>query len=141
MGVVVDSSVVIALERSGSTAVDVLTRIAEVAGDQRAVLSTIGLTELVHGIHRSATKEMFARRMAFLNDLLLDLEVVSYSKQTAFLAGRIDSEQRARGFTIPFADLLIGATALEVDYAVLTGNLRHFNLIPCLQVIPFALSR
>jgi tRNA(fMet)-specific endonuclease VapC len=140
MGVVVDSSVVIALERSGSTVVDVLTRIAEVAGDQRAVLSAIGLTELVHGIHRSPTEEMFGRRIGFLNDLLLDLDVVPYSKETALLAGRIDSEQRTRGFTIPFADLLIGATALEVDYAVLTGNLRHFTLIPGLRTIPFLLT-
>jgi|ERR1035437_963980 predicted nucleic acid-binding protein len=140
MGVVVDSSVIIALERSGSTVVDLLTRIASVAGDQRAFLSSVGLTELVHGIHRSPTQQMFDRRMAFLSDLLLDLEVISYTKETAFLAGRIDSEQRSKGFTIPFADLLIGATALEVGYSVLTGNLRHFHLIPDLKVIPFQLA-
>jgi predicted nucleic acid-binding protein len=81
---------------------------------------------------------MLDRRLAFLYDLLLDLEVISYTKSTALLAGRIDGEQRARGFTIPFPDLLIGATALEVDYSIVTGNLRHFNLIPGLRTIPFA---
>ena len=137
MGVVIDSSVIIALERSGSTVVDVLTQVAAVAGDQRAFLSAIGLTELVHGIHRSPTQAMFDRRMAFLKDLILDIEVISYSKETALLAGEIDSEQRIKGFTIPFADLLIGATAVEVGYSVLTSNIRHFNLIPGLKIIPF----
>jgi predicted nucleic acid-binding protein len=32
-------------------------------------------------------------------------------------------------------DLLIGATALEHGYAVVTGNPRHFHLIPGLNVI------
>ncbi len=41
--------------------------------------------------------------------------------------GRIDGEQEAKGVKIPFQDLLIGATALELDYAVVTGNLRHFR--------------
>ena len=50
------------------------------------------------------------------------------------LAGKIDGEQRSRGVTIPFADLLIGATALEVGYSLLTVNVRHFRLIPGLIV-------
>jgi predicted nucleic acid-binding protein len=32
-------------------------------------------------------------------------------------------------------DLLIGATALEIGYAVVTANVRHFRLIPGLNVI------
>lgn len=32
-------------------------------------------------------------------------------------------------------DLLIGATALEIGYAVVTANVRHFQLIPGLNVI------
>src|SRR6266567_4032861 len=32
------------------------------------------------------------------------------------------------------SDLLIGVTALEIDYAVATHNMRHFRLIPNLAV-------
>ena len=53
------------------------------------------------------------------------------------LAGKIDGEQQAQGVTIPFADLLIGATALSLGFSLLTANLRHFRLIPGLVVIPF----
>jgi predicted nucleic acid-binding protein len=51
------------------------------------------------------------------------------------LAGKIDGEQQAQGIRIPFQDLLIGATALDLGYAVVTGNPRHFQMIPGLTVI------
>ncbi len=69
-------------------------------------------------------------------ELLNDLDVYPYTKETALLAGQIDGEQHNRGITIPFADLLIGATALQVRYSLLTVNVRHFQVIPSLTVIP-----
>jgi predicted nucleic acid-binding protein len=64
------------------------------------------------------------------------VEVYPYTKETALLAGKIDGEQQSQGIIIPFGDLLIGATALEVGYSLLTANVRHFRLIPGLTVIP-----
>lgn len=66
-----------------------------------------------------------------------DLTVHPYTRETALLAGKLDGEQQAKGITIPFADLLIGATALSLNFSILTVNLRHFRLIPGLSVIPF----
>jgi predicted nucleic acid-binding protein len=43
----------------------------------------------------------------------------------------------SKGIAVPFADLLIGATALSLGYSVLTANVRHFNLIPDLTVVSF----
>jgi tRNA(fMet)-specific endonuclease VapC len=63
-----------------------------------------------------------------------DLTVYPYPKATALLGAKIDGEQQAQGVTIPFADLLIGATALEHGYSVVTVNLRHFRLIPGLKI-------
>ncbi len=56
-------------------------------------------------------------------------------ERVAMLAGKIDGEQQAQGIRIPFQDLLIGATALDLGYAVVTGNPRHFQMIPGLTVI------
>jgi predicted nucleic acid-binding protein len=64
-----------------------------------------------------------------------DVEVYPYTKETALLAGKIDGEQKNQGVTVPFSDLLIGATALEVGYTMLTVNVRHFRLIPGLVVV------
>ena len=104
-------------------------------GNQEVALSSIGLTELVHGAYRSTAPSVRSRHEQFINDLLAAVEVVPYTRSTAFLAGKIDGEQRALGVTIPSMDLLIGATALEFGYSLVTVNLRHFQLIPGLNVI------
>jgi predicted nucleic acid-binding protein len=109
--------------------------VVRAAGDQDAALSSVGLTELVHGIYRAQTPERRLRRQSFIEELLRDLTVYPYTKETATLAGKIDGEQQAQGVTVPFADLLIGATALSLGFSVLTVNLRHFRLIPGLEII------
>jgi predicted nucleic acid-binding protein len=135
MGLILDSSVVIAAERRGENVTGMLKQIVAVTGDQRAVLSAIGMTELVHGIYRAQTEDARNRRDFFIRELLNDVEVYPYTRETATVAGKIDGERRSRGVTIPFADLLIGATALEVGYSLLTVNVRHFRLVPGLAVI------
>jgi tRNA(fMet)-specific endonuclease VapC len=110
-------------------------RILGVTGDQEAALSPVGLTELVHGIYRAQAPEIRLRREAFLNELLADLAVYPFTKDTAMLAGKLDAEQRRQGVNIPFGDLLIGATALSLDYSVLTVNVRHFRQLPGLTVL------
>jgi predicted nucleic acid-binding protein len=99
------------------------------------VISSVGLTELVHGIYRARTAEARNRRDSFVRELLNDVEVYPYTKETALLAGKIDGEQQSRGVTVPFGGLLIGATALEVGDSMLAVNVRHFRLIPGLTVV------
>ena len=70
-----------------------------------------------------------------MDELRAGLTVYPYTAETAMLAGRIDGEQTAKGVIIPYADLLIGATALSLGFSVLTTNLRHFTQIPDLHVI------
>lgn len=135
MGLILDSSVVIAAERQRETVPQLLRRIVSTAGDQQVALSAVGLTELVHAIYRASDPVHRQNHERFIADLLADMEVVPYAKATALLAGKIDGEQPPQGVTVPFADLLIGATALEYSYAVATVNLRHFQMIPGLQII------
>jgi predicted nucleic acid-binding protein len=135
MGLILDSSVVIAAERRGDNVTQMLKQIFAATGDQRAVLSSVGLTELVHGIYRAQSTQARSRRDSFIRELLNDVEVYPYTKETALLAGKIDGEQQSQGITVPFGDLLIGATALEVGYSMLTVNVRHFRLIPGLTVV------
>jgi predicted nucleic acid-binding protein len=135
MGLIIDSSVAIAAERRGDTVAELIQRVILLADDQNAALSSVGVTELVHGIHRAQSNEIRRRRKEFVEELVLGLSVHPYTLDTARLAGRIDAEQEARGTTIPFGDLLIGATALSIGFGVLTANLRHFQLIPGLNVI------
>lgn len=130
MGLILDSSVVIAAERHGDTVEQLVGNIINLAGDQEAALSAIGLTELIHGIYRAQSREVRERRQAFIN-----MPVYPYTREAALLAGEVDGEQQSRGVVIPFADLLIGATALSLGYQVLTTNLRDSRRIPGLSVV------
>ncbi|HKO06022.1 MAG TPA: PIN domain-containing protein [Candidatus Acidoferrales bacterium] len=137
MGLILDSSVVIDAERRGETVERLIERVMAVAGDQEAALSAVGLTEIIHGIYRAQSPEVRLRRETFLEELLMDLTVYPYTRETAMLAGKLDGEQQRQGVIIPFADLLIGATALSLGFSVLTANARHFRLIPGLAVVQF----
>jgi predicted nucleic acid-binding protein len=134
MGLILDSSVLIATERSGQTVAQLLKRVFALTGDQETALSAIVLVELAHGIHRANTLQIRARREAFIEELLADVPVYPFTQQIALLAGRIDGERQSQGVKIPFQDLLIGTTALHLSYAVVTGNPRHFQTIPGLVV-------
>lgn len=138
MGLILDSSVVIAAERRRDTVEQLIEQVIAAAGDQDAALSSIGLTELIHGIYRAQDPGIRSRRQSFVDELLLDITVYPYTAETAKMAGKIDGEQQLRGVTIPFADLLIGATALSLGFSILTVNPRHFRLVPGLPTIPFA---
>lgn len=134
MGLILDSSVLITAEREGETVGQLLQQIFAALGDQDTVLSAIALVELAHGIHRANTPQIRSRREAFIQELLRDVPVYPFTEQIAFLAGKLDGEQQSKGVKIPFPDLLIGATAMHLRYAVVTGNPRHFEMIPNLEV-------
>ena len=78
MGLILDSSVVIAAERRGDTVEQLIEKIVKATGDQEAALSAIGLTELIHGIYRAHAPAQRFRRESFLNELLTDLTVYPY---------------------------------------------------------------
>ena len=131
---ILDSSIVIDAERHGDSVKDLIRRVVSAAGDQESALSSVGLTELVDGVYRTQDAALRRRREAYLTDLLRAVIVYPYTLATAMFAGRIQGQQQSRGITIPSLDLLIGATALEIGYSLLTVNVRHFRLIPGLTV-------
>jgi predicted nucleic acid-binding protein len=134
VGLILDSSIVIAAERREDTVPQLLRYVASIAGDQPFALSAIGLTELAHGIARAHTSVVRQRRELFIHDLLGRSRSRSLYKAHGH-ACRGNRRRTTQGVTIPFDDLLIGATALEHGYSVATVNIRHFRLIPGLTVI------
>ena len=135
MGIILDTSVLIAGERRGEGVQAIIQRVLTTHGEQDAALSVVTLVELTHGIYRARTDADRERRRAFTQELRRDVAVVPVTAEIAELAGRIEGEQAARGVSIAFEDLLIGATALHMSYAVVTLNLRHFQMIPSLSVV------
>lgn len=89
----------------------------------------------MHGIHRAKTAEASRRRREYIEELLGLVPVRPATSQTGWLVGQIEGQEAAKGNILPFNDLMIAAAAIEQGYAVLTGNLRHFQRIPGLTVV------
>lgn len=135
MGVILDSSVVIAGERRGRSVREILENFKIAYGETDIGLSVVTVIELTHGVQRAKQESARARRQAFVDELIRDLLVYPVTLETAKLAGRIEGEQAGQGVIIPFEDLLIAATALQVDFSVATANVRHFQKVPGLTII------
>jgi predicted nucleic acid-binding protein len=135
VSLILDSSILIAGERRGETIRQVIHRIQAVYGDVECALSAVSIIELTHGIYRAKTEAIFTRRKAFVDELTRDMIIHPVSLEIAQLAGRIEGQQAARGNTIAFEDLVIGATALHLGFDVATLNVKHFQCIPDLAVV------
>lgn len=135
MGLILDSSILIAGERRGETVRQVIQRVCAAHGDTESALSAISIIELTHGIYRARTDADKVSRKAFADELARDMIVHPVSLGIAQLAGRIEGEQAARGVSIAVEDLIIGATALYIGFDVATLNVRHFQAIPGLNVV------
>ena len=97
-------------------------------------MSVVTVIELAHGVARADTPERKMMRRQFLNELLIAVPVHPVTVSMALRAGQIDGENAARGVRPALADLLIGVTALELGYRVATGNIRHFQMVPGLEI-------
>ena len=137
MGLILDSSVLIASERKGSNARQALAEIAVRAAGEDVAMSVVTLLELAHGAARANTPQRRASRQQFIHELMAAVPVHPVSAQVALRAGQIDGESATKGVALPLSDLLIGITALDLGYRVATGNVRHFQAIPGVSVVSF----
>jgi len=91
--------------------------------------------EMAHGLVRANTPERKATRQQFLADIMQAIPVHPVTVSIALRTGRIDGENMSAGVRLAISDLLIGVTALEIGYSVLTANVRHFQIVPGLTVL------
>ena len=135
MGIILDSSVIIAAERRGHTVRQILEQVRAAQGEIDIGVSVVAIAELIHGAYRAQTQQQQSRRLEFIERLASDVPVYPVTLDIARLAGRIEGQQEAKGIQLAFEDLLIGATALHLGYSIATLNLRDFQRVPGLSVV------
>jgi len=135
LGLVLDSSVLIAVERRKQTPAQIIEDVVKKVGAVPIILSSLTVAEIGHGIYRANTPEIRERRRAFLDELKATIPIHPITEATAEIIARVGGEQAAKGINLPFIDLIIAAGALELGYAIGTGNTRDFTRIPDLKVI------
>jgi tRNA(fMet)-specific endonuclease VapC len=99
-------------------------------------LSAVTVAEIGHGIYRAQAPETRLRRSTFLDDLKATVPIYPLTESTAEIVARIGGELAANGINLPLGEIMIGACALGLGYASGTSNVRDFNRIPDLQLIP-----
>jgi predicted nucleic acid-binding protein len=135
MGLILDSSVLVASERQGKNARQTFSAIAGEIGDTEIGISVITLIELAHGAARADSPERKAKRERFIQEVVTAVPVHPVTVPIAIRTGILDGENQARGMRVPLPDLLIAVTALELGFSVGTANLRHFKQVAGLSVV------
>jgi len=132
MGLMLDTSALIHSERSGDP-ID----FAEWEEYGDAFISTITVSELLVGVHRADSDARRARRAAFVESVLAKIPALSFASEEARVHAGLFAALTRKGQIIGAHDLIIAATAIVHDCAVLTGNTREFGRVPGLRVISF----
>ena len=100
-------------------------------------VSAITVGELYQGAYRSPAKD---RHLVNIEQRVLPaVTVLPYDSAVAKVFGRLRAELEAAGTRLDDADLQIAATAIYHGLELVTGNLRHFQRIPDLEInsVPF----
>jgi tRNA(fMet)-specific endonuclease VapC len=146
MGTVLDTTVFIDLERAmrglpaARASIGVAERLESQLGESEEVgIAAITASELLHGVHR-ATDEHRARRAAFVEGVLSAFPTLSFDLLVARVHARLWAGLASAGAEVGAHDRLVAATAMSVGWRVGTGNIRHFDRIPGLEVAPVQLG-
>jgi tRNA(fMet)-specific endonuclease VapC len=127
VAILIDTSVLVDAERGGST-------LERVASDEH-LISVISASEFIHGIHRAVDGARRARRQAFVEQVLVELEALPITIEVARVHASIWAQLEATGEVIGMHDLWIAATALAHGLRVATTNAREFERVPGLSVL------
>jgi tRNA(fMet)-specific endonuclease VapC len=137
MGIILDSSLLIAAERQRFD----LHAFHRAHANETFQIAAIMASELLHGVERAADAKTRARRQRFVEDLLSDYAVASFGLREAREHSRLWALLEASGNMIGPHDLLIAATALAQKHSLATLNRSEFQRVPGLvlvDTVPFA---
>ena len=95
-------------------------------------LSVITYGELLYGARKSKN---LAKNLAKIHRLREIYPIIEISCAIMDTFSLIKADLSSAGRIVDDFDLLIGATALNHGYRIITNNVKHFNIIPDLKVI------
>jgi tRNA(fMet)-specific endonuclease VapC len=137
MGLVIDTSALVALERSDSSWSRGL------PADEPASVPAIVYAELLVGVHLADHPRRAAGRRAKIEALLAVAPVVEFGPAVAERWADLYARLSRDGQLIPANDLAVAATALELGFGVLVGphDEAHFRQVPGLRVVVLSTQR
>lgn len=137
MGLILDSSVLIAAERGRFD----LPALFRANAGEEFFIAAITASELLHGVERANTPERREKRLLYVEGVLQRLPVIDFEMTVARRHAQLWAELEVARKMIGPHDLLIAATALVHGHALATLNTSEFAHVPELRmadVAPFA---
>jgi len=132
VGLVVDTSALIALERAGA---DWEGKLAHVASEPVAIPAIV-YAELLVGVALAGTGKRAASRRAKIEALVRAVGIVEFDQHVAARWAELFAFLSRNRRLIPSNDLAVAATALQLGFGVLVGptDESHFRQVPELRV-------
>ncbi len=137
MGIILDSSIIIAAEKQRFDAVQFF---AAHAGE-KFYLAAISVAELLHGVERATPASRKAARAAIVEHFLGALEIIDYDAAVARRHAALWAHLAKTGKLIGPHDMLIAATALEHGHKLATLNTNEFRQVPKLKLVAVSAYR
>lgn len=137
MGVVIDTSALVAIERAGEGWEAGLGGL----GAEPAVIPAVVYAELLVGVRLADRPDRAANRQARVEALVARFPIVDFTREIAARWADLFATLSRAGTMIPSNDLAVAATALQLDFALLVGpkDERHYRRVPglrCERVAP-----
>lgn len=133
MGVLIDSSVLVAVERQRVYWDELLGRGVELDEDEPVAMAAITAAELLHGVNRLKGVSQ-ARASMYVETLIGEIPIQPYDVEVARVHATLSAALSAKGTPVGAHDLVIAATAVTLGYDVATRDVRSFQKIQGLRV-------
>jgi tRNA(fMet)-specific endonuclease VapC len=133
VGVLIDSSVLVAVERARPGVDRRVEQLIQGREDQEMYLSVITVSELLHGVHRAEPPARRARRSAFVERVLDEFPSLPIDLPTARVHAELWAQMVRSGHALSAHDLWIAAAALARGLLLVTLDAR-FSDVPGLDV-------
>ncbi len=135
MGLIFDTSELIAAERRREPIADFLDRVLTEHGDTDFAIAAMTVLELDRGLQWATTPAVRNFRKSFIDDVFRSVRVLSFDESVAHFAAKVEVQVRESKQSIALAGLLIASTALQHGCDLATLNRKHFEAVPGLRVI------
>ena len=130
MGVIFDTSVLIVIERSSEN----IERIFEGRAGEPFGISSITISELLHGVYRADSEKRRLKREAYVEKIIENFPIFPFDLNAARIYARVWAGLAKRGINIGAHDLIIASTAISLGYSVMTSDMRDYKKIKGLTV-------
>ncbi|MFH1147966.1 MAG: PIN domain-containing protein [Pseudomonadota bacterium] len=130
MGVILDTSIFVAAERSGFDA----ERFIQGREDESFGISSVTVAELLHLVRQGASEKNRLLREAYVEKIIDSFPVHNFDVRVARIYASIWTDLIRRGIKINAHDLMVASTAIAAGFSVATADPVRFQHLSGLMV-------